>query len=76
MPQTNNPAWALLTFVIGLLSGISPNGNDSQPHRLIKSKQTGVGTYSPPGMLTSAGLAIASKLDEAVAWLVFFILFN
>ncbi|ELU37461.1 CVNH domain-containing protein [Rhizoctonia solani AG-1 IA] len=35
------------------------------------SKQmTGVGTYSPPGMLTSAGLAIASKLDEAVAWLV------
>ncbi|KAG8684382.1 hypothetical protein FRC11_012185 [Ceratobasidium sp. 423] len=33
--------------------------------------QTGVGTYSPPGLTTSAGLAIASKLDEAVAWYLY-----
>ncbi|KAF8671510.1 hypothetical protein RHS04_08292 [Rhizoctonia solani] len=41
------------------------------PSKQMVYYQTGVGTYSPPGMLTSAGLAIASKLDEAVAWYLY-----
>ncbi|CAE6377862.1 unnamed protein product [Rhizoctonia solani] len=41
------------------------------PSKQMVYYQTGVGTYSPPGTLTSAGLAIASKLDEAVAWYLY-----
>ncbi|KAJ1305588.1 hypothetical protein OPQ81_000585 [Rhizoctonia solani] len=41
------------------------------PSKQMVYYQTGVGTYSPPGLTTSAGLAIASKLDEAVAWYLY-----
>ncbi|CAE6415671.1 unnamed protein product [Rhizoctonia solani] len=41
------------------------------PSKQMVYYQTGVGTYSPPGVMTSAGLAIASKLDEAVAWYLY-----
>ncbi|KDN34066.1 hypothetical protein RSAG8_12854, partial [Rhizoctonia solani AG-8 WAC10335] len=41
------------------------------PSRQMVYYQTGVGTYSSPGMMTSAGLTIASKLDEAVAWYLY-----
>ncbi|KAG8748844.1 hypothetical protein FRC11_011831, partial [Ceratobasidium sp. 423] len=33
--------------------------------------QTGVGTYFPPGVMTPAGLTVASKLDEAFAWYLY-----
>ncbi|CAE6355451.1 unnamed protein product [Rhizoctonia solani] len=50
-------------------------GKNQTYHRLTwkehPAPETGVGTYSPPGMLTPAGLAIASKLDEAVAWYLY-----
>ncbi|CUA73009.1 putative protein YEL023C [Saccharomyces cerevisiae S288c] [Rhizoctonia solani] len=41
------------------------------PSKQMVYYQTGVGTYSSPGLTTSAGLAIASKLDEAVAWYLY-----
>ncbi|CAE6419399.1 unnamed protein product, partial [Rhizoctonia solani] len=31
-------------------------------------QMAGVGTYAPPGLLTSVGLNIAAKADEGVAW--------
>ncbi|KAB5588332.1 hypothetical protein CTheo_8227 [Ceratobasidium theobromae] len=34
-------------------------------------QMTGVGTYSPPGVTTQAGLAVASKVDEGVAWYLY-----
>ncbi|CAE6500180.1 unnamed protein product [Rhizoctonia solani] len=41
------------------------------PSKQMIYYQTGVGTYSSPGLTTSVGLAIASKLDEAVAWYLY-----
>ncbi|KDN34067.1 hypothetical protein RSAG8_12855, partial [Rhizoctonia solani AG-8 WAC10335] len=41
------------------------------PSKQMVYYQTGVGTYSSPGLTTSIGLAIASKLDEAVAWYLY-----
>ena len=38
---------------------------------LNKFLKTGVGTYSPPGILTNVGLKIAEKADEMAAWYVF-----
>ncbi|KAF8598514.1 hypothetical protein BDV93DRAFT_547351 [Ceratobasidium sp. AG-I] len=38
---------------------------------LDKFLKTGVGTYSPPGMLTTLGLKIAEKADEMAAWYLY-----
>ncbi|KAH7337378.1 hypothetical protein B0J17DRAFT_718148 [Rhizoctonia solani] len=33
--------------------------------------QAGVGTYAPPGLMTSVGLHVAAKADEGVAWFLY-----
>ncbi|KAF8598513.1 hypothetical protein BDV93DRAFT_609782 [Ceratobasidium sp. AG-I] len=43
----------------------------NNPERQMVYYQTGVGTYSPPGMLTDLGLKIAEKADEAAAWYLY-----
>ncbi|KAF8604729.1 hypothetical protein BDV93DRAFT_543751, partial [Ceratobasidium sp. AG-I] len=43
----------------------------TDPGRQMVYYQTGVGTYAPPGLVTDAGLALAKKADEGVAWFLY-----
>ncbi|KAF8600985.1 hypothetical protein BDV93DRAFT_608367 [Ceratobasidium sp. AG-I] len=43
----------------------------NDPNRQMVYYQTGVGTYSPPGLLTPVGLWTAEKADEAAAWYLY-----
>ncbi|CAE6498953.1 unnamed protein product [Rhizoctonia solani] len=41
------------------------------PERQMVYYQAGVGTYAPPGLLTSMGLNAAAKADQGVAWFLY-----
>ncbi|KAG8740401.1 hypothetical protein FRC11_000280, partial [Ceratobasidium sp. 423] len=41
------------------------------PAQQLVYYQAGVGTYAPPGLMTSVGLNIAAKADEGVAWYLY-----
>ncbi|KAF8600978.1 hypothetical protein BDV93DRAFT_558859 [Ceratobasidium sp. AG-I] len=55
------------TNVVKLVELLKKN----DPARQMVYYQTGVGTYAPPGMITSVGLKLAEKADEAAAWFLY-----
>ncbi|QRV78690.1 choline transport protein [Ceratobasidium sp. AG-Ba] len=55
------------TNVVKLVELLKKN----DPSRQMITTQAGVGTYAPPGLMTSIGLTVAEKADEAAAWYLY-----
>ncbi|CAE6421371.1 unnamed protein product [Rhizoctonia solani] len=64
---TSNQFGEKNTNVINLMELLKKD----DPSKQMVYYQTGVGTYSPPGLTTSIGLAVASTADEAVAYYLY-----